>query len=179
MHWVLLSMQSYIYLSFVAAVLLVGVALLGFSRSIALSHLWFETVSKHRLQKVTSEDILRPWLVRIYQRARMYRLYSFFTLLVGLNAMAQIFLSTLVPNTPIWYVIVVTRALLMTFLIGMLIALLFSAPMGIYAELRALRRHFPDHDFSFSELKALYDVDCTFTVSACYDFDETSDNTSS
>lgn len=151
-------------MSLVVFALMFVVAIIGYSRSVTLRTLWGNAVRDGKLEKLSQDDILRPWLVRIYQRAYTYRNYAHILLSITLVITAQIVYRS-IPLDDHAIRASVAAGRLITIIISALTLLrsIFSTQLGLRAEVRALKRLLPNYNITLEDLIALHETDKYFS----------------
>lgn len=135
------------------------VVLISYSRASALKSMWLSAIQDGRVQKISSEDLLRPWLVRVYQRSRAYSLYGLVLLSISITVFIQAIISSTPVGTPVWHFFAILRVIAIAKLFICLLLFIFSTQMGLRAEVHELRKLLPNHNITFEALQELHEQD--------------------
>lgn len=129
-----------------------------------LRDLWKQGIQQGNIQRVTRQDLLRPWIVRLYQRSYIYYILSF----IFLSIAASAFLQAIIQYTPITYVERIaalrgTHAILLLFTLSQMIRALLSTQLGLRAEVRALSKLIA-YEVTLEDLMELHEEDHQFSI---------------
>lgn len=146
--------------------LLLIVAIVAYSRSIKLHSLWEDAVDEGRLEKMSTADLLQPWLVRIYQRGKTY--FYFANVLIGITAvvlMQVVYRSLPLGKLPdiILVSLIILRLISLIVVVLTLLNIIFSAQLGLRSEVRELRKKLPKYKITLDDLISLHDKDRYFS----------------
>lgn len=155
------AFETLLSITVFAGLLLVTV--ISLSRRSVLYGVWEEAVEVGRLQKLSQKDLLQPWLVRIYQRARVYRNFAIILLAISITIFTQLLYRAAPPNSTLSDTIFIFRTVSIFITNVVLFMSVFSVQLGLRAEVRDLRKRFPTYDIRFEDLLSLYESDKYFS----------------
>ena len=140
--------------------------IIAFARASTLYDLWEEAVETGKLHKLSQKDLLRPWLVRIYQRSRVYRTFGTILFFLALTILAQLLFRSTPPDTATSLInaILIFRTIAIILANAAIFIGIFSVQIGLRAELRDLRKHFPTYNIQLEHLTSLYASDKYFSL---------------
>ena len=145
--------------------LMLIVAIIGYSRSMALYSLWENVVQEGKLHKMSQEDLLRPWLVRVYQRARTYKNFANILMSISAVVVAQIlYRSTPLDEYSVRAATAIFRLASISLTAIMLLNSVFSTQLGLRSEVRALRKLLPKYNIQLDDLIKLHESEKYFST---------------
>lgn len=150
------------------------VAIISFNRFNMLMTLWNETIDSGKVDTLTSDELMQPWLIRIYQRAYAYLCSGRISVVLAI----VIFLQVLTARTDSGSTRDMLRMIsVISELVFVVVSFMyvFSSSLGLRKELKELRKRFPDHTITMNQLRqALRDegqIDIQKAIRGC-EFDE-------
>lgn len=148
-----------------AFALLLIVTVIAFSRANILFGLWEDTVHSGKIEKIDQKDLLRPWLVRMYQRSYTYRSFGVILLCITATVFSQVLYSYAVDDAQESLILLFSLLKLLTTLatIIALISAVFSTHTLLRKELRQLQRLLPEYRITLEDLVSLHTLDQAFS----------------
>lgn len=128
------------------------VAIISFNRFFTLMTLWNETIDRCGVGSITSDDMLQPWLIRIYQRAYAYLCSGRISIVLAIVIFFQVLTARTDSGDSRDMLRLVSIAAELIFVVVSFMYV-FSSSLGLRKELKELRKRFPDHTFTMKQLR--------------------------
>jgi len=149
---------------FIAFVMLIVVAIVSHYHGLARRALWEDAVFCSQLDDISRDELLKPWLVRLYQRAYLYKQVFRTLLVVALLLFVVIVKQTVPPQSSIQDILIVLRGSLTGVFALLLISNAWMNRISLEIERRELARRFPNLNITFKDLYELHRRDQQFSV---------------
>lgn len=152
-------------LSVIVFALMLVAALISFSRNNLLYDLWKSAVLEGRGDKISQQDLLQPWIVRIYQRARSYRSFGVILLCITAIILFQVLYQhslTYTPTLSSVFFLLHTASMIAVSL--SLLYTIFSTHIGLREEVREIQKLLPNYIITLENLMKLHDSDNYFSI---------------